>query len=72
MNAQWHAVIPAATITSAAPDHLAFESLSSREEPATFKHKEPDSPETTHESIRKKARENTVHSAIKMNVINGC
>ena len=60
------AVIPAATISSAAPDHLAFESLSSREGPATFKCKEPDSPETTHESIRKKARENTVHSAIKM------
>ena len=59
-------MIPAATISSAAPDHLAFESLSSREGPATFKHKEPDSPETTHESIRKKARENTVHSAIKM------
>ena len=59
-------VIPAATIISAVPDHLAFESLSSREGPATFKCKEPDSPETTHESIRKKARENTVHSAIKM------
>ena len=37
--------IPPATITSAIPDHLAFESLSSREGPITFKCKEPDSPE---------------------------
>ena len=59
-------VIPPVTITSATPDHLAFESLFSREAPTTFKHKEPDSPKTRHESMRKKARENTVHSAIKM------
>ena len=60
------ATIPHAKQISAAPDILVAESSNYREAPTTLKHKEPDSPERRHENIRKKARDNTFQSAIRM------
>ena len=59
------AAIPHAKLISADPDIL-VESSSYREAPTTLKCEEPDSPETRHENMRKKARDNTFQSAIRM------
>ena len=60
------AAIPHAKQISADPDVLVAESSYYREAPTTLKHKEPDSPETRHENMREKARDNTFQSAIRM------
>ena len=60
------ATIPHAKQISAAPDILVAESSNYREAPTTMKRKEPDSSERRHENIRKKARDNTFQSAIRM------
>ena len=53
------AAIPHAKQISADPDVLVAASSYYREAPTTLKHKEPNSPETRHENIRKKTRDNT-------------
>ena len=54
--------IPSPPVGSCSNTDLLHEDLS----PASKKRKEPDSPESRHESIRKKARDNTLISATKM------
>ena len=59
------AAIPQPVITSSDPGILLVESPF-REGPSSCKCKEPESPDTIHENIRKKARNETAKSAVKM------